>query len=141
LRDKAVSSEDINWDKVLMHDAWVMEIGAVFGKVRCIDEPLVYYRQTGFNEMGAVTESEADKISRNIDTASKGFFEAKKAFINEARDFAREINKLSDIPMEKRKILKEFVNIGSKPKLFRMRFYKVNNFTRAHHSFWMRLWV
>lgn len=141
LRDIAISKKSINWEYVPMHDAWLLELAAIFGTVSYVDEPLVYYRQTGHNTMGASTESTLDKIGRNIDDANKGFLGKKKAFINEARAFAREVLKLENIPEDKLKVLSDFVNIGTKTKLSRIRFYRENNFTRAHHNIWMRLWV
>ena len=141
LRDIAISSKNVEWDNVPMHDAWLLEIATIYGNVRCIEKPLVYYRQTGHNTMGAKTESTSDKLLRNAREMRRGFFARKKAFIDEARMFAREILRLKDIPEDKLKVLNEFVHIGTKPKLIRMKFYRENNFTRARHNFWMRLWV
>ncbi|MCR4568543.1 MAG: glycosyltransferase family 2 protein [Pseudobutyrivibrio sp.] len=141
LRDLAISCDSIQWENVPMHDSWLLELAAIFGKVGCIDEPLVYYRQTGANTMGANNETVAEKVSRNIRETSEGFFAKKKSFINEARLFAREVVRLKDIPEDKLVTLTNFIHIGTKPKLSRMRFYRENNFTRAHHNLWMRLWV
>ncbi|MCR5581334.1 MAG: glycosyltransferase family 2 protein [Pseudobutyrivibrio sp.] len=141
LRDKAVSCETVQWAHVPMHDAWLLEIASIFGIVRSIDKPMVYYRQTGNNIMGATTETTIDKVVRNTSELSQGFFAKKKAFIDEARLFAREILRLKDIPEDKLKVLNEFVHIGSKPKAYRMEFYRRHNFTRAKHNLWMRLWV
>lgn len=141
LRDIAISKKSINWENIPMHDSWLLELAAIFGKVGYVDASLVYYRQTGYNTMGASTETTMDKIGRNIEISNKGFLKKKKAFINEARLFAREVLKLENIPEDKLKVLSDFVNIGTKSKISRIRFYKENNFTRAHHNFWMRLWV
>ena len=142
LRDIAISGQNINWENVPMHDAWILELAAVFGEINGIDMSMVYYRQTGNNTMGAETESKSDKLSRNVKLAESGnFFEKKHTFINEARNFAKEIMKIDAIPDDKYKVLKEFVNIGNKPKLYRINFYKKYNFTRANHNAWMRLWV
>lgn len=141
LRDIAISCDSVQWENVPMHDAWILEIAAIFGRVASIDKPLVYYRQTGSNTMGAVTESTRQKVARNTSDMGGGFFAKKKAFIAEARGFAREILRLRDIPEDKLKVLNDFVHIGSKPKLARINFYKKNNFTRAHNNIWMRLWV
>ncbi|WP_294241521.1 glycosyltransferase family 2 protein [Pseudobutyrivibrio sp.] len=140
LRDIAISKKSINWEYVPMHDAWLLELAAIFGEIKYIDEPLVYYRQTGYNTMGAETETTMDKIRRNMED-TKGLIEKKKAFINEARSFAREVLKLENIPEDKLKVLSDFVNISTRPKLFRIKFYREKNFTRAHHNLWMRLWV
>ena len=111
LRDIAISKKTINWENIPMHDSWLLELAAIFGKIGYVDESLVYYRQTGYNTMGASTESTIDKIGRNIEETNKGFLEKKKAFINEARVFAREVLKLENIPEDKLKVLSNFVNI------------------------------
>lgn len=141
LRDIAISGKGVDWNNVPMHDAWLLEIGAIFGCVQGIDRPFVKYRQTGQNIMGANTESNVQKIARNVDDVSKGFLKKKKTFINESRLFARELLKLENMPQEKRSVLEAFANISTKNKLARIKFYKENDFTRAHNNMWMRLWL
>ncbi|MCR5416714.1 MAG: glycosyltransferase family 2 protein [Pseudobutyrivibrio sp.] len=142
LRDLVISAKNVDWDNVPMHDAWILELAACTGVVKAIDEPLSYYRQTGHNNMGAETETESDKLSRNVELATSGsFLDRKKAFINEARLFAKEVIKVDAIPADKRKVLEKFSKIERYPKLFRMAFYRRHNFTRVSHNFWMRLWV
>ena len=141
LRDIAISGKGVDWNNVPMHDAWLLEIGAIFGCVRGIDRPFVKYRQTGQNIMGANTESNVQKIARNVDDVSKGFLNKKNAFVNESRLFARELLKLANMPQEKRSVLEAFANISTKNKLARIKFYKENDFTRAHNNMWMRLWL
>ena len=70
-----------------------------------------------------------------------GYSAKKKAFVNEARVFAEELAKIDFIPVDKKNILIRFAGIGKKTKLRRMSFYKKNNFTRANHNIWFRLWV
>lgn len=143
LRDlvvQLVPSLDMN--NIPMHDVLILEIAAIMGKVVAIDEPLAYYRQTGHNTMGAVTETDSDKASRNIQDIKQGsIFEKKKAFVNESRVFAGEIAKAEWLPKDKKNVLLRYANIGEKGKLKRMSFYSKNNFTRAHHNLWFRLWV
>ncbi len=142
LRDIAVKDYGLDWDKIPMHDAYLMELCALFGSIYAIDEPLNYYRQTGLNVCGAKTESTFIKIKRNLgDIFSGKTIKVKKAFVNEARFFAAELLKVQGLDAEKRRVLEEFVNISEKSKPARMSFYKKNNFTRANHNFWMRLWV
>jgi rhamnosyltransferase len=125
-----------------MHDALILEIAAIMGQVVAIDEPLAYYRQTGHNTMGAVTETDSDKASRNIEDIKQGnIFSKKKEFINESRMFAAEVAKAEWLPKDKKNMLLRFANIGEKGKFKRMSFYSKNNFTRAHHNLWFRLWV
>ncbi|SDI03569.1 rhamnosyltransferase [Pseudobutyrivibrio sp. 49] len=143
LRDLVVQLEpELDMKNIPMHDALVLEIAAIMGKVVAIDEPLAYYRQTGHNTMGAVTETESDKASRNIQDLKQGsIFEKKKAFVNESRVFAGEIAKAEWLPKDKKNVLLRYSKIGEKGKFKRMSFYSKNNFTRAHHNLWFRLWV
>ena len=143
LRDLVVSLvPEIDLTKIPMHDALILEIAAIMGKVVVIDKPLAYYRQTVHNTMGAVTESDADKASRNFQDFKQGsIFAKKKVFINQSRIFAGEVSKASWIPKDKKNVLIRFAKIGEKGKLRRIRFYAKNNFTRAHHNAWFRLWV
>ncbi|SEA00161.1 rhamnosyltransferase [Pseudobutyrivibrio sp. ACV-2] len=125
-----------------MHDALILELASINGKVVAIDEPLAYYRQTGQNAMGAITESDSEKAGRNIQDIKQGsFFEKKKEFVSESRLFANEIIKADFLPKDKRDVLMCFANIGRKNKLQRMYFYRKHNFTRAVHNLWFRLFV
>lgn len=49
---------------VYVHDQWIMIVAALNTKVRCIDEPLVYYRQHGSNSLGIKQNGHAAKISK-----------------------------------------------------------------------------
>ncbi len=143
LRDLLVSAlGQIDLNNIPMHDALILELAALQGKVDVIAEPLVYYRQTGCNQMGAKTETSGQKALRNArDAGQQSILAKKRAFINEAKIFAKEILKVDNIPQDKRQVLQEFVNLDSHGKLYRMHFYRKYNFTRAHHNLWMRLWV
>ena len=143
LRDLVVEvAPQLDLAKIPMHDALILEIGAIMGKVVAIDEPLAYYRQTGHNAMGAVTETESDKAARNIqDFKSGSIFAKKKAFVFESRLFADELLKASWLPKDKKDVLLRFAQVGEKGKLRRMAFYAKNNFTRPKHNLWFRLWV
>lgn len=143
LRDLVVQlAPQLDMKKIPMHDVLVLEIAAIMGQVVAIDEPMAYYRQTGFNTMGATTESESQKASRNLEDLKQGsIFAKKKAFVNEAREFAGELLKADWLPKDKKNILLRFSKIGEKGKFKRMSFYSKNNFTRAHHNLWFRLWV
>ena len=143
LRDLTVELlPKLDLENIPMHDALVLALASITGDVKAIDEPLVYYRQTGNNIMGAATESDSDKRNRNVSDFKEGsLFAKKKAFVNEARLFAAELAKADFISKDKKNILIRFADIGHKSKFKRMIFYKKNNFTRAHHNFWFRLWV
>ena len=143
LRDLVVAMlPQINLENIPMHDALLLEVAAIMGKVVAIDEPLAYYRQTGHNAMGAVTETDSDKANRNIEDLKTGsFFDKKREFVQESRLFASEIIKADFLPKDKKNVLMRFASIGDKNKIKRMSFYSKYNFTRAHHNLWFRLFV
>jgi len=140
LRDMAITLTDVS--SIPMHDHFILALAAASGRVQGIDEPLLYYRQTGYNEMGAVTETKLQKVARNLKDLLNGSFKAKKmAFIAEAKNLAWVILSIDGINEDVKPVLEEFINIDGKKKSERRRFYKEHNFTRAHGNFWMRLWV
>lgn len=51
-------------EDIKMHDWWIALVGASFGRVAFLDEPLLLYRQHGGNQVGGVSEMEY--IRRNI---------------------------------------------------------------------------
>lgn len=44
-----------------VHDEWLALLGALLGQVRCVDEPLVLYRQHGRNQIGARKRSWSER--------------------------------------------------------------------------------
>lgn len=143
LRDLALQLQDVN--AIEMHDAWVLALAAAFGKehVGVVDEPLVYYRQHGENEMGAVeAESKMQKVMRNVSLFFTGqFAKQKRAYIQQARDLAGQLALVDGLPEDVRSFLREFAEIGSKGKLARVHFYRKHNITKNHGTLWMYLWV
>ena len=142
LRDKAIQIRHM--DSIEMHDHWELMLAVVFGQVIPVDEPLVYYRQHGTNEMGAVTETTAQKICRNLKEVFSGKFAAeKREFIRQGRRLAEEVLLLSDIPEEKRQVLQEYAAIASQSRIRRIRFYREHDCSRngKGSTLWMWLWV
>ena len=128
-----------------MHDIWVLALVAAFGQdhVGVVDEPLVYYRQHGDNEMGAVAaESKVQKVMRNIKPVCSGeFAERKRAYIRQTRDLANQLSLVNDVLEDVRCFLREFADIGNRSKLARVRFYWRHNISKNHGTLWMYLWV
>lgn len=142
LRQKAIQLQDVS--KIEMHDAWVFALAACFGEesVDAIEQPMVYYRQHGNNEMGAVQEGAYQKIVRNGRQLLSGeFFQSKKAFIRNARMLAEQLTRVDGLPQESLEFLTELSQIDKKNKIERIRFYKKNDITRLHGTKWMYLWV
>ena len=142
LRDLAIQLR--RPDRIEMHDVWVLAVAAACGEgsIAVIDEPLVYYRQHGNNEMGASSESVCGKIKRNAAELLSGkMLEEKRGFIRAARDLAGQVCLVEGIPEETKDMLEEFSGIGEKGKLARIRFYRRHDLTRKAGTFWMYLWV
>lgn len=143
LRDLALQLQDVN--AIEMHDIWVLSLAAAFGQnhIGVLDEPLVYYRQHGENEMGAVAaESKLQKVMRNAGLFFTGqFAKQKRAYIQQARDLAGQLALVDGVPDEISTILEEFAAIGKKSKWKRIQFYRKHDITKNHGTLWMYLWV
>lgn len=143
LRDLALQLQDVN--AIEMHDIWVLSLAAAFGQnhIGVLDEPLVYYRQHGENEMGAVeAESKIQKVMRNVRLFFTGqFAKLKRAYIQQARDLAGQLALVDGVPEEVRTFLDEFAAIGKKSKWKRIQFYRKHDITKNHGTLWMYLWV
>ncbi len=127
---------------VEMHDAWVLFTASLLGRVEAIDEPLVYYRQHGDNEMGARQESVSQKAGRNVGGAIAGDLASKKkAYYDNAKNLARAGLLLQGIDEDKRRVLKGFVGLDKISKPARIFFLKNNGFRRKKRSLWIWLWA
>ncbi len=141
LRD-AVVNAGIDIGAVEMHDGIIMAAGDLLGQVVCMEEPLVYYRQHGGNEVGAVHEGMLHKIGRNAAELLSGrWLKGKRDFIRQSKNAARELLKLEGLKEKDRKVLRIYLNTDKLPKMRRIRFLRRNGFRRAHHTWWMYLWI
>lgn len=129
-------------DQVEVHDEWTITLAAAMGQVKGIDEPLVYYRQHGSNEIGASHETIAHRVSRNFtDLAGGHYLAEKKAFIERSRKLAGELAQIEDIPENRRRILSQYSQIARLKKPDRIRFYQKYGFNRLTGTKWMYLWI
>ncbi len=142
LRDLALQLQDSS--RIEMHDVWVLALAAAYGveHIGIVDEACALYRQHDNNEMGARTESRADKIMRNLrDLFSGRFMQQKRAFLQKGRDLAGQMCLVEGLPDRQKKILREFSEIGKLSKWQRIKFYKKYGFTRNQGTVWIYLWV
>ena len=73
---------------VFMHDHWISLVASVYGKVACINEPTLYYRQHGGNVLGGSKVGLFyywRKFFCNFSATKKRF----KAYMRQAEEFAR----------------------------------------------------
>lgn len=142
VRDLAIQIRHL--DAVEMHDQWILTLAALTGDVAAVDEPLVYYRQHGRNEMGAGGNRMVDRIVRlGKEIVTGSLVREKKEFTAGPRRLAEELLLVEGIPEERRKVLKELAEIKNQPKARRIRFYRDHGFGRAGRirTWWMWLWV
>lgn len=142
LRELALQLRDV--ESIEMHDIWVLALAAAFGKghIGVVDEPLVYYRQHGENEMGAVAESKGQKLLRNITQLCTGELrENKRAYIKQARDLAAQLSYVEGLPKEQVSFLKKFSRIACRGKWQRIQFYRMHDISKNHGTMWMYLWI
>lgn len=127
----------VDSNRIEMHDGWIILLASVFGKIGVIEEPLVYYRQHGDNEKGAVYEGMLDKMKRNLRDLITGHYSAeKKRFMDEKKNLASELMEQVDLPPKVRSVVRQFVHLEDMNKILRIHFLRKNQFNRAKHTLW-----
>lgn len=143
LRDKAIKLKDL--DLILMHDHFLMALAAMTGEVKYVDEPLIFYRQTGENEVGAEKKTILGKIARNLNDIFSGRVKKEKeAFHKEAYDLAKALLQVIDDGRENDTNiawLKDFLATQNQSKLKRISFYKKHNIDKNSGNLWYYLWL
>lgn len=156
LRDIAIKLDDL--DLILMHDHFLMALAAMTGEVRYLDEPLILYRQTGENEVGAEKKTILGKIARNLNDIFSGRVKKEKeAFHQEAYNLAKalllvtEKNSAVDqknvglddqnVVQANRGMLSDFLKTQNQSKLKRISFYKKHNINKNSGNLWYYLWL
>ena len=141
-RDAAVSVDAA--DLVEMHDVWVLSVAAVCGEISVIDEPLLYYRQHGDNEMGAKSESTLEKITRNVGGVFDGSISKEKSgYYKKCTDLAKALLLLDRFLLKNdaADTLQQFVDLKAMPKQKRISFLRSHGFRRKNNSLWIQLWA
>ncbi|MCR4797871.1 MAG: glycosyltransferase family 2 protein [Lachnospiraceae bacterium] len=139
-RDKGLELSDRSG--IYMHDVWFLMTAAVFGMTDFCDQPLLYYRQHGGNEKGAVAENTTEKIKRNAaDLSNRSAGEKKRIFYEEKASLARGILSLSGVPEQKRKTLEGFVRLHEMSFIQKIAFLKKNGIRRKKHNLFFMLWI
>ncbi len=147
LREKYLSGRVKSYDSdalslIEMHDHYLLMIASVFGHIGFLNEPTLFYRQHGDNEVGAKGESRAAKIGRNLSELLSGSFKKdKREFIEKKKNLAKAMLFFEDIPDEIQRVLSGFLDMDRMKKAERMRFLKDNNIGRNSHDLWFRLFA
>lgn len=144
MMNKALSKKALgltNIDNIFMHDWWLSLIAAAEGTLVYIDQQTILYRQHNDNTIGATRPQsffeKAKKYFRLKEAVSQ-----KKGYIQRPRLFCKELLNVINDDCQYKPFLKNYAEIGDKPKLYRIIFYKHwNLFNEKSNLLWQMLWV
>lgn len=108
---------NIEDEAIAMHDWWFSLTAATLGKIICIDQPTILYRQHGNNVVGATRVNTISFIIKRL--AGKSHVkETLNLAVIQAKAFLRYYKK--ELPDEQAKIIKEFSEIMRHNKIKRI---------------------
>lgn len=114
---KIVKFDQIDYQKVFMHDWWLTLIAACFGKVSYLDKPTILYRQHGSNVLGSLDSSKAKGKLRPINRIVSPYYdlgEFVKA-LDIIAEFNREYGK--DVKGKNKEYLTRYANLQKNSSL------------------------
>lgn len=112
-----------NMDLVAMHDWWFALIACIYGNIFFLEKATICYRQHGGNVVGATKVNSPQFIIKRL-TGSAHVRETLHLAVDQAKLL---INTYSDIPKDKKMLLKKFSNLYSHNKFYRINFVRKNN--------------
>lgn len=99
-------------EECVMHDWWLGLLASCFGKISCIDRPLVLYRQHGDNQVGA--KSGRQQCAQRLQNRERVRENYRKMFA-QAREFLKLYG--NEMPEKKRRTLEHFIRLEGKNRV------------------------
>lgn len=122
---------DLQCDCVVMHDWWMVLAASAFGRILCLREPTILYRQHGSNTIGATRVKTLRYFLRQIAGRSHV-----QKYIREAASQAKDFLHVYEdrLSPEQIRILNTFANLYTHNKLTRL-------LCVCRESFWKQNWI
>ncbi|WP_078036004.1 glycosyltransferase family 2 protein [Oribacterium sp. C9] len=143
LRNLAIMYTDIN--KIKWHDWWITEVASAVdesnGNIVYIDEPLMLYRQHGYNSVGAIDDLNSVRIKKKLKMVIGGEQSKEtRIYIREAIDQVKQLDNLGNVITSNAcdiiRYLKKFDAQSKIQKIISFRKYKIS---RDKRNIWMML--
>ena len=115
-------------DGAAMHDWWLALAAAAFGKIVTVNQPLMYYRQHGENQVGAKAGSGFSLFVRKIKTLNtvRANYDAT---YRQAELLLKSYSEL--LSDDKRELLEAYVNMKNASRITKIRAIKKYNFKKC----------
>ena len=117
---------DLSSDDVAMHDWWVTLTASAFGKILCVKEPTMLYRQHGNNVVGATRVTSLQYIIKRL-TGGNHVRQTLHLAVEQANAFRSHY--AENLTEKQHALLQNFSSLYSKGKLARIA-------TVIRHGFW-----
>lgn len=108
---------DFNQNGIVMHDWWIALTASVFGKILCLEEPTILYRQHKDNVIGATRVNSFRFIYQNLKRREHVERTLRQAVV-QGRVFLRCYNSM--LGQEHRHVLEVFAGLYDHPKFVRV---------------------
>ncbi len=125
--------DDVDYNKILMHDWWAMLVASCCGEICYIDEPLIKYRQHNNNTLGFDNNNYLKKAKRYI-LNGRNAIQSRKRQTNMSKLQVFLLNEEYVNEEHKEEIIR-FKEICGKGKMKRILYFAKNRYIKANNIF------